>query len=423
MAYRFVEESAPKYRFVEEEPATPGDTVKRALGLTVRSLIEGALSIPGVVAGGLGGVYNVGADLLQGKGQGYRVKDPNQQLSQTLTQWGLPKPESGLEKIADVGTQMLAGSAAVPIPTPKAQPPAVKTVKELATERVKDAGYVLPPSATGGNFFTNMLESLGGKAALKQEAGLRNQQITTDLARRGAGLLPEEQITKDALRIARKEMSQPYRDVAGMSQVAGKALDKLEDARAEMKLAFNEYNRTANRQALKDAKSLQGTVQTLERVIDREAAKSGNTALPEALREARASLAKSHDVERALNSATGDVSARTMGRMLDKKPLSDELLTIATMGRAFPQYSGDAAMLGTPGVSALNPLASAVLGASGNVILGNPAGGALAFLPTLRGPVRNMLLSPKFQGLLQSQFPPGMAMPLFAGEEAIRGNF
>jgi hypothetical protein len=364
-------------------------TAKRAAGLTGRSLIEGALAIPGTILGGLYGAYNVGADLLGSNVP--RLKDPNQQLSQTLTSLGLPEPRTGLEKVGNVAGQMIGSSFVLPVPKPSQQPIKLSQ-KDLAAQSAKQAGYSLPPSATGKG--SAGMESFAGKAALNQEATINNQAITDALARRAASLPAGEEITKESLAQARQVLSAPYREVSAVSKTAAKALDKLGDVREEMNLAFNEYNRTASRQALKEAKSLRATAGTLEKVIDREAVKIGQPELLEALRQSRVALAKNFDVQRALNPYTGEVSAKAIGQIAGKKKVTDELSTIASFAKSFPKYAGEASKVPTPGVSALNPIASAGLGMGTAAVTGSPIGGWLAAgVPLARGPIRSLLLA------------------------------
>lgn len=64
-------------------------------------------------------------------------------------------------------------------------------------------------------------------------------------------------------------------------------------------------------------------------------------------RQARQLIAKSYDVDKATNSATGDVSARLLGRLLARgKPLSGELKTVAKAAQSFPKAFQDKAAVG-----------------------------------------------------------------------------
>lgn len=407
----------------QEEPSLM-QQAGRAAGLTGRSLIEGALAVPSIVTGGLGGLYNVGAsayESMAGKEKGFRFQDPGQQLSRTLSQAGLPEPQGGLEQVANIGTQMLGGGLATPVQKLVTQTPkAIQTLKQIATEGAQRAGYVTPPSAReAGGPVTTALESFGGKAALKQQATLHNQQVTDELARAAAGLKPGEEISKGALAQAREIAAEPYRQVASLSQTAAKALENLKQTRYESGLQWASYNRTANPDAIKLAKALDSRGKVLERVIEREAVKSGQDQLVQALREARVAIAKSHDVERALNPETGEVSAKVLARIADKKRFTDELRTIASFGKAFPQYAGEATKTPTPGVSALNPLAAALYGGGGAALMG-PMGAAAAGIPLLRGPARQLLLSryPELAAALMKR--PSGAVPGVAGLEALQ---
>lgn len=377
--------AAPKPQFGRE-------AFQRALGLAGRSLAEGVAAPASTALGGLYGLYNVGADIIQGEGQGRRLKDPAQVFSRTLTQAGLPTPESGLEKVADFGVQTLAGAAATPLPAVKAPLPSPKlTVREVSTQKVQDAGYAVPPSLTGGgNLATDALESIGGKAAVKQQATIQNQDITDALARKAAGLGPQDEITREALKAARDEMSAPYRAVADLSPRASVALEKLKQSRHDSQVYWKSYNRSANPEHLVEAKKLDARTGVLERLIEHEASVAGTPELVDALKAARVALAKNFDVERALNTETGEISAKVIGKLADKKKITGELATVASFAKAFPQVAGEGAKTMAPGVSHVDALAAAGFGIGGSIAGIGPAAAAL---PLLRGPARAAVLS------------------------------
>lgn len=305
-------------------------------------------------------------------------------------------------------------------------------VRNETIKASRDAGYVIPPSATGGGAFSKAVESVGGKAAIGQEAAIRNQQVTNELARKAASLAPDEAITEGTLAAARKVLAEPYREISAISARAKQALEKLQDARLNSKDAWKAYNVQGGATNRKAAEAADSVVDTLERVIEKEASAAGAEGLVDRLREARKAIAKNLDVERALNIGTGDVDAHAIGRMLDKRgtdAMSGELGTIGKFAQAFKQFSREApAGQSAPGVNKLTPYAAIALGLGGYSAgmqneLG-PWGAAAAMLPLLSGPARALALSKAMQSGLPaaSTIPRGMpAIPalLPAGQGAL----
>ena len=132
-----------------------------------------------------------------------------------------------------------------------------------------------------------------------------------------------------------------------------------------------------------------------------------------AFRKARQDIAKSYSVQKAVNPATGDVSAQSLARELVKgKPLSGDLRTIAEVGNAFPKATQ--ALKESP--KAVSPLDFAFGGGAG-IATGNPmALGMLAARPA----ARSLLLSPMYQGLLAKppSYGPGLLELALPGLES-----
>lgn len=441
-----VEEPAPQSTS-QPPQEEPRDLIKRMAGLNARSVIEGGLSLPGVVAGGVGGLYNVAADLgtppgasyvsaMRGEGKStpasgpigtFRFKDPMAQLSQSLTQAGLPQPQGWKEKLADVGTQMLAGSALTP-PMGALSPgraPLYESPFQSARVSPQDytrvmggqMGLVLPPSAKGTSTgLTNVAEGFAGKAALRQEASIQNQEVVTNVLKRVAGLRPEDDLTKATLAEAQQKMAQPYRDVAKLSKTAASALDEWKTARADAKLWWNSFNRSAHPDSLAKARAFDSEAALWESVIESEAAKAGDPGLIARLQAAKVAIAQSKDVERSL---VGDQpSAAIIARLVEKGGRTGDLKTIGDFARTNRLYMQSGPNVPQPGVSALNPVGSAIYSMAGNAVAGVPGAITGAAIPLGRGFVRRGLLSPPAQ--TAPVLGPGLLAPLVAGEEAIR---
>jgi hypothetical protein len=281
----------------------------------------------------------------------------------------------------------------------------VTPVKAETLKEAHEAGYVVPPSTVKPTFATKRLESVAGKAAVGQEAVLRNQAVTNSLAKKALGLSDDAILTEESLEAVRKAAGVPYQEVARLSSIAANALERLKQARFEMARWFKFSNRTGDPAAQDKAKFFQAQAETLERVIEKAATSAGQPELVKQLRESRQLIAKSYDVERALNVGTGDVSARAIGRMLDQgKPLTGELKVIGRFAQAFPSVTREAASIPSPGVSGTDAAASALLGTIGYGGAGLP-GLLPAGLPLLRGPARHTVLSGPIQNRLVAARP------------------
>jgi hypothetical protein len=269
------------------------------------------------------------------------------------------------------GVQTLAGPVATRIGEAAGRRQAQAAVKQ-SQNAVRDAtlkagheaGYVVPPSAVNQpSFLGGRMESLGGKAALGQEASIRNQSVTDTLARRAANLAPDEAISEGALQKARSLAAEPYRQIASLDQRAAMALDDWKASNLEAKLQWNFYGRSGNPEAFKAAQQAEANAARNLDTIESIASQGGRPELTQALRTARVQIAKIHEVEKALNLGTGNVDASVLGRALDKgAPLSGDLKTIAQFQQAFPQFMREGSKVPAPGVGKTELLASALLG-------------------------------------------------------------
>jgi hypothetical protein len=266
-------------------------------------------------------------------------------------------------------------------------------VRDATLKTGQEAGYVVPPSAVKPSFIGNRLESLGGKAAIGQEAASRNQEITNALARKAVGLADDTPVTGQALEAVRTAAGKPYQEVAALSKIAADDLEALKAARHEAQVYFKHYNVSADPASLEKAKAARSLSNMLEQSLEAEAQTAGRAGLVDELRAARQTIAKTYDLGRAVNEGTGDISAPVLGRLLDKgRPLSGEMETIAKFNKAFPAYTREGAKVPTAGVSKSEALAAALL-ATGGAAAGGPAGLVAGALPLLSGPARSLALA------------------------------
>lgn len=411
--------NAGMVNFASSVLGIPVDAVTNVLNLGIAGAGVATGTTPSLIEKPFGGSESI-RDILRRTGQpGLSPDNPNPDsgtgtAAYTLTSRGgfmpggvLPAAGSMIaEKIggpqwAGVGA-MLPSAATMAYNEARAPALAAEQQRNVVRDRTlnegRDAGYVVPPSQVNPTFLGNRLESIGGKAAINQEATHRNQNVTNDLVRQELRLPPNTPLTEQTLNAARNTASQPYRDVAGLSPLAQTSLQRLRDARSEATRYFRHYDVSATPDSLRTAQAAQARAEMLERVLEREATSRGRPELVNQLREARTYLAKTYDVERALNVGNGNVDARTLGRALDRgRPLTGNLERAARFSEAFPQVTRESSVTPAAGVSALEPYGMAGLGVGGFAAAGWP-GVAAAALPLLRPGARTAALSDMFQG-------------------------
>jgi hypothetical protein len=308
--------------------------------------------------------------------------------------------------------------------------------KDAAVSNALGAGYKLPPTEINPSITNSLLEGLSGKIKTSQAASAKNQPITNQLAAKAVGAPVDAPLTAEALQGIRKSAGQAYEAIKGTGTVAAdapytQALDTIAqkyqgaaqgfpglvkddipkmieslkqpnfdaahavDAISVLREGANKAfaaGDTAMGKASKDAAS------AMEGMLERHLTATGqDPALLKSFVDARQTIAKTYSVEKALNAATGDVSAKVLANQLAKgRPLSGELKTIAEVGGAFPKATQSLPQ----NYNASSPLdyMGAVVG---GVKSGNPLATAAAILAA-RPAVRGVILSGPYQKLAAS---------------------
>jgi hypothetical protein len=106
-----------------------GQQLGRQVGLTGRYAIEGFAALPAMVANVPAAAYNAGADVIAGKGRGFRFPEQSRAVSDVLTRIGMPQPQTGLERVIADASRALSstgGSVAAGKAIPKLQALATK---------------------------------------------------------------------------------------------------------------------------------------------------------------------------------------------------------------------------------------------------------------------------------------------------------
>ncbi len=322
--------------------------------------------------------------------------------------------------------------------------PGVPEGVRRSVAQAQEAGYVIPPTQGNPTLLNRTLEGMAGKLTTAQQASARNQPVTNDLARRSVGAT---ELTPEALQAVRNQANQAYEALgqvgafqvddgfrAAVNRAAGNSSQMKQDfpglvnrdieALAESLVSREQFGAqptieaikrlrfegSANKGAQDPAKVGLGRTQmkiaeALEDLIDRNLQAAGSRDLLTSYRDARTTLAKVYDVEKTLNTSTGNVDAQKVAKLFAKgRPLTGELKTIAEFAQAFPKAAQPTERMGSlPGVSPLDfATFGAISGASGSP-------GFMSGL-LLRPAARNLALSPTIQrGLLAQQQAPANA--------------
>jgi hypothetical protein len=322
--------------------------------------------------------------------------------------------------------------------------PAPAGVREAA-EAAQGAGYVLPPTQVKASLANRVMEGTAGKISTAQNASLRNQAVTNELAKAAIGV---DELTPQAIQSVRDAANAAYTQLGSVGkfasddafkvalQTAGgskalpgvtnkevdglvKALSKPSSLDAQQTIETIKrlrFEGGANSGMQDPAKKAFGRAQmkiakALEDLIDRNLQAVGQQDLLTNYRAARTTLAKVYDVEKALTQA-GNVDASKIASLAKKgRPLTGELKTIADFAGNFPKAAQLPERMGSlPQTSPLDLWGAGI--ASG--VLGTP----LAMTGVLARPIARAasLSGPVQRGLTKV---PGQSLVPQAIEEAI----
>lgn len=253
--------------------------------------------------------------------------------------------------------------------------------RDTTIKEALDVGYKIPPAATNPSFMNKTLESFAGKANIGQSLSADNQEITNNLAKKALGLPESVSLSDEVLGGIRQQAGKAYQQIADLDPSLAQDIDKLKIAKNEANAYYKLYGRSAHPEDLKKAQNLREQANKIETWIEEAVQNYGQPQLLQNLRDARQQIAKSYEVENALNNATGNVSARSLAKSFNKDaPLSGELATIGKFGAAFPKYTQPVEQMGTVGASKAKAMMAALLGGGGLAAAG-PAGLAAGALP------------------------------------------
>jgi hypothetical protein len=264
---------------------------------------------------------------------------------------------------------------------------AQNTVRDATIRRSHEAGFTMPPSQTNPTVVNKVLEGSVGTPSVEALASSKNQQLTNALGRRALGVGENVPINETLLDNIRADAGKAYQaikdfkggkiafkpdlrfqqDIAdlggGISETASRyptaaktadieALkqdltkspmtpsDAIELTKKLRRDATANFKASDDPMKLELARAQRGAADAIEGLVERNLIRAGRTDLIADFRNARAAIAKSYDVQSALNDATGNLDARVLARISNKgKPLSPELQSIADFSNAFPRSS------------------------------------------------------------------------------------
>ena len=354
-------------------------------------------------------------------GAGMAMIDPKEAASGAVIGALAPPVVAGIGKVGKAIGSRIAG-------------PAVAADVQAAVQSARAAGYVIPPTQARPTLVNRALEGFAGKLTTAQNASARNQPITNALAQKaiGAADLTEAGIAQvrananaayDALgQVGAFQADARFAqalDQAGATSAAMRANfpelvnSKVDDLISGLKSrptfdaqptieAIKQFRADAatNKAALDPAAKAMGRAQNkiagaLEDLIERNLQANGNAGLLDSYRTARQTLAKTYDVEKALNRATGNVDGNKLAQMMQKgKPMTGDLRAIAEFAARFPKANQTVERMGSlPGISPLDfgALGTASAVTNNPLLMAGVVARPMARAAVLSGPVQNNL--------------------------------
>jgi hypothetical protein len=309
------------------------------------------------------------------------------------------------------------------------------------------SGYKLTPTQAKQGVVPRMVEGLSGSAKLEKSASVKNQEVTNRLIREELGMPKDGRISVAELNAIRDRAGAAYEAV----KTSVKSIKPDAKFRAEIEALRGDYSNASKefpdliknadienligglnidraspasmveltKKLRKDATSnlksfddpgkrelgmaQRHAADAIEELIDRALTSVGKDGLVSDWQAARRTIAKSYDVESALNDSTGNVSARQLGQMMKKgKPLSGGLEKAGSFARQFEGSARDVdKMRDVPGFS----FADLLVGGAGVAGFDNLLGlGVLGARPATRAG----LLSSPYQ---RTMIAPGIMAP------------
>ena len=437
--------------------AGAGGLVAKGLGAipgvakAIPSLLD-AIGTGGMSAGGEAGLYGLAARTAGGivnGGASAALVDPSNAVGGLVAGGILPGVAQGLGKIGGVINDKWQQANAASQSAMGAKQPFFDTLKNSI-----EAGYVVPPSSVNPSIWNTTKESISGKIATAQVASTKNQAVTDGLVRNALGLPADAAITQDSLAAYRaSQHATGYGPLKGLgdiqpgpafnaelngiaSQYTGKgtipAIEKSDIAdlvKAHQSTGFNSGDAVDAIRVLREnagdafrngnsalGKANRGIADAYENALQ-AAIPNTQPGLLSAYQDARANIAKSFSVEKALREGAGTIDARKLADQLQAgKPLSGDLLTAASFANVFKKAAQPPDVVAGAGVHNLKASLAAASAYGGAHLLGPVGAAAGAAYPFLIPPLIRAQMFSKAgqQALLPAAASPSI-QPMLAG--------
>lgn len=397
-------------------------------------------AIPNAIGKVISGASNMVADPIAGD----QAADTARGMTANAVREAIPQALGflGVKKLPKVKAELASKQTA--LDTLKAQEKPFRDVVEAS----RAEGLVIPPSSANPTKLNKAVESVAGKAATQSEASLKNQPVFNSLGRKALGVADDVPLTEEVFNSVRAKAGTAYEDLKQVGQFsADKAytdgiksignqtkshgnyatlknpeIDALvsdlkkhnfdsADTVALLKQLRNDANVNLGPTVTDPSKIALGraqkkAAQELESLVDRNLVAAekhfpghGYGEIARTFKEARETIAKSYNLQKATDTVTGNVDPRVLGRQLKaNKPLTGELKTLAQFGSSFEKASQNMQKAGSP-VSATSPIVSTLLASMGYGAAGAP-GIMAGMLPLARPVARSGMLSKPGQRLL-----------------------
>lgn len=139
--------------------------ISRQAGLAARATVKGALALPGMATDAVTGLYNTGADLIQGKGNGKRFKTVASDLDSLMTRIGLPEPKDANERVAQDVVSTMTGTGSLAKASELGARTATGLTKNVLAQAAARPGIQLAGAASSGAAGGAVREAGGGPVA------------------------------------------------------------------------------------------------------------------------------------------------------------------------------------------------------------------------------------------------------------------
>lgn len=319
-----------------------------------------------------------------------------------------------------------------------AQGQPANAVRDAVLTDSQAAGYVIPPSMANGPMPLRLMEGISGKYKTNQMASIRNQDVTNRLAKQAIGVPDDVPLTPEVLQQVRQGAGNAYAaveqlpainwdkaflsNIKGMRRLGGATTNPADQAIDGLVGQLANKNQWTGREVVADIKNLremakanfaavqrgggdvgaqtlakaqQRAADALEDLVERNLSlNSAPVSLIQDLRASRQLIAKTYNIERALDPATGNIAAREFGKAVQKgKPVSGELEVVGRFANAYKDVAR------VPESGWANPLTAVDFGFGA---LGAGVSPAAMALPAARVGSRYAILSGPAQRMLGS---------------------